>query len=259
LLLAAAMSVVAVVQIRRETELAGLRADFVSSVSHELRTPLAQIRLYLETLRLGRASTPAQRDWSLGHIERETTRLGYLVENVLRFSRLGRVDAPPTTEVNVADEAVRIVEEFRPLALVRRSQLTIETDITPPVQLRPDALQRLLVNLLDNAVKYGPAGQTIRVDVGTEGNNVRISVSDEGEGVAERDRELIWRPFARGSASSAAAGSGIGLTIVRDVATQHGGSTWVERAPGGGARFVVTIPCGPVPIRTQPPALAIAK
>jgi signal transduction histidine kinase len=259
LLLAAAMSVVAVVQIRRETELAGLRADFVSSVSHELRTPLAQIRLYLETLRLGRASTPAQRDWSLGHIERETTRLGHLVENVLRFSRVGRVEAPPTTEVNVAEEAVRIVEEFRPLALVRRSQLTIETDITPAIQLRPDALQRLLVNLLDNAVKYGPAGQTIRVDVGTEANNVRITVSDEGEGVAERDRELIWRPFSRGAASSAAAGSGIGLTIVRDVATQHGGSAWVESGPGGGARFVVTLPCAPSRIRTQPPALAIAK
>jgi signal transduction histidine kinase len=259
LLLAAAMSVVAVVQIRRETELSGLRADFVSSVSHELRTPLAQIRLYLETLRLGRASTPAQRDWSLGHIERETTRLGHLVENVLRFSRLGRVEAPPTTEVNVAEEAVRIVEEFRPLALVRRNLIAIETEGTPPVQLRPDALQRLLVNLLDNAVKYGPAGQTIRVDVRTEANNIRISVSDEGEGVAERDRELIWRPFERGGAANAAAGSGIGLTIVRDVATQHSGSAWVERAPGGGARFVVTLPCVPVRIRTQPPALAIAK
>ena len=259
LLLAAAMSVVAVAQIRRETELAGLRADFVSSVSHELRTPLAQIRLYLETLRLGRASTPAQRDWSLGHIERETTRLGHLVENVLRFSRLGRVDAPPTAEVNVAEEATRIVDEFRPLALTRRTQLTIETDVTPPVQLRPDALQRVLVNLLDNAVKYGPAGQTVHIAVRTEANNIRISVADEGAGVAERDRDLIWRPFARGGAANTAAGSGIGLTIVRDVATQHGGSAWVEDAPGGGARFVVSLPCAPARIQTQPPALAIAK
>jgi signal transduction histidine kinase len=250
---------VAVAQIRRETELAGLRADFVSSVSHELRTPLAQIRLYLETIRMGRASTPAQRDWSLGHIERETTRLGHLVENVLRFSRLGRVDAPPTNEVNVAEEARRIVEEFRPLALARRTLLTVETDDTPPVQLRPDALQRLLVNLLDNAVKYGPTGQTVRVKVVTEATSIRISVCDQGDGVAEGDRELIWRPFVRGGAASVAAGSGIGLTIVRDVATQHGGSAWVEDAPGGGACFVVVLPYAPVRIRSEPPALAIAK
>jgi hypothetical protein len=89
LALAAAMSVVALAQIRRETELSRLRGDFVSSVSHELRTPLAQIRLYLETMRLGRASTPEQREWSLAHIEREATRLSHLVENVLRFSRMG--------------------------------------------------------------------------------------------------------------------------------------------------------------------------
>src|SRR6185312_6459971 len=217
LLLAAAMSVIAVMQIRRESELAGLRADFVSSVSHELRTPLAQIRLYLETLRLGRASTTAQRDWSLGHIERETTRLGHLVENVLRFSRVGRTEAPPMTEVNVAEEVTQIVVEFRPLAAVRHTEIVLDAQSTPPVQLRPDALQRLVVNLLDNAVKYGPAGQTVHVSVETIPGSIRISVSDQGAGVRESERELIWRPFSRGAAGSTAAGSGIGLSIVRDV------------------------------------------
>jgi signal transduction histidine kinase len=259
LLLAAAMSVVAVMQIRRETELAGMRADFVSNVSRELRTPLAQIRLYLETLRLGRASTTAQRDWSLGHIERETTRLGHLVENVLRFSRVGRVEAPPMTEVNVAEEVTRIVVEFRPLALARKTELVIDAQDTPPVKLRPDALQRIVVNLIDNAVKYGPLGQTVRVNVETLPGNIRISVSDEGAGVKESDRELIWKPFSRGSAATAAAGSGIGLTIVKDVATQHGGTAWVEDAPGGGARFVVSIPFTVAPISVEQPPLAIAK
>ena len=259
LLLAAAMSVIAVMQIRRESELAGMRADFVSNVSHELRTPLAQIRLYVETIRLGRASTTAQRDWSLGHIERETTRLGYLVENVLRFSRVGRVDAPPMTDVNVAEEVTRIVHEFRPLAAPRRTEISVETEDTPPLQLRPDALQRLVVNLLDNAVKYGPPGQTVRVNVDTIPGNIRISVSDEGEGVRESEREEIWRAFSRGAAASAAAGSGIGLTIVRDVVTQHGGRAWVEDAPGGGALFVVTLPASPVPLPVEPPAMALAK
>jgi hypothetical protein len=98
LALAAMLSVVAVAQIRKETELAGLRADFVSSISHELRTPLAQIKLYLETLQTGRAATADKRAWSLNHIDRETTRLGNLVENVLRFSRLGRADSLPARQ-----------------------------------------------------------------------------------------------------------------------------------------------------------------
>jgi signal transduction histidine kinase len=242
LALAAAMSLVAVAQIRRETELARLRGDFVSSVSHELRTPLAQIRLYLETIRLGRASTPEQRDWSLGHIERETTRLSHLVENVLRFSRLGRPDLPPATSVDVSAEARRIVEEFRPLAAARNA--TVESDIanTPKMLLRPEAVRHVLINLLDNAVKYGPAGQTIHVQVGVDNGELRLSVSDEGPGVVEQDREMIWRPFSRGRSARGAAGSGIGLSIVRDVAMQNGGHAWVESCSGGGARFVVTIP-----------------
>lgn len=259
LLLAAAMSVVAVMQIRRETELAGMRADFVSSVSHELRTPLAQIRLYLETIRLGRASTTAQRDWSLGHIERETTRLGHLVENVLRFSRVGRVEAPPTTEVNVAEEVTRIVVEFRPLAAARRAEIVLDAHDTPPVQLRPEALQRIVVNLLDNAVKYGPQDQTIRVNVESIPGSVRISVTDQGAGVKESERESIWKPFSRGTAASVAAGSGIGLSIVQDVVNQHGGRAWVEDAPEGGARFVVTLPASRVPLPAEPQAIAIAR
>ena len=89
--------------------------------------------------------------------------------------------------------------------------------------------------------------------------NIRISVSDQGAGVKESERDLIWRPFSRGAAASAAAGSGIGLTIVRDVVTQHGGRVWVEDAPGGGARFVITLPCQPAQMPAEPPALAIAK
>jgi signal transduction histidine kinase len=242
LALAAAMSLVAVAQIRRETELARLRGDFVSSVSHELRTPLAQIRLYLETIRLGRASTPEQRDWSLGHIERETTRLSHLVENVLRFSRLGRPDLPPATSVDVSAEARRIVEEFRPLAAARSATVELDIAATPKMLLRPEAVRHVLINLLDNAVKYGPAGQTIHVEVGVDHGELRLSVSDEGPGVVDQDREMIWRPFARGRSARGAAGSGIGLSIVRDVAAQNGGRAWVESCPSGGACFVVTIP-----------------
>ena len=243
LALAAALSVVAVIQLKRETELARMRSDFVANVSHELRTPLAQIRLFTETLRFGRARTPEQRDWSLGHIERETTRLGLLIENVLRFSRAGHEDATRVAPVNVAEETQRIVEEFRPLAASRNVTFDASLSPTPPVMLRPDALRRVLLNLLDNAVKYGPPGQTVSVDVRSQNGEVRIAVTDQGPGVPASEREKVWQPFQRGSAAAIAAGSGIGLSVVRDVARSHGGRVWVETAPSGsGARFVVSMP-----------------
>ena len=242
LALAAMMSVIAVVQIRRETELAGMRADFVSSISHELRTPLAQIKLYLETIRLGRASTPEQRDWSLAHIDRETTRLGNLVENVLRFSRLGRVDAAGAQPVDLALEAEKIIDEFRPLAASRKATIEFVAHDRPLVRMRPDAIRHALVNLLDNAVKYGPVSQVIRVETSTRDGDARISVADQGAGVPASERESIWRAFARAKTATGAAGSGIGLTIVRDVALENGGKAWVEDAETGGARFVVSVP-----------------
>jgi len=245
LALAAALAVVAVGQLRREGELARLRADFVSSVSHELRTPLAQIKLYLETLRLGRARTEAERDWSLGHIDRETTRLHHLVENVLRFSRLGaaRVDPAPPASIDAAADVERIVDEFRPLAASRRARVELTVGARPVMSMRPDALRHILLNLLDNAVKYGPVEQTVRVALEQRDGEVLLSVADEGPGVPVREREVIWTPFSRGVAAAAKGGSGIGLTIVRDVAAEHGGRAWVEPGQGGkGARFVIALP-----------------
>jgi signal transduction histidine kinase len=239
--LAAALSIVAVTQLRREGELATLRANFVSSVSHELRTPLAQIRLYLETLQLGRASTDEQRAWSLGHIDRETKRLSHLVENVLRFSTLGAKDPTQTEQVDVGMEVASIAKEFSALAASRRATVVVDATTTPPIAMRPDALRHIVFNLLDNAVKYGPAGQTVRVSVRPDGAGVTITVDDEGPGIGAADRERIWRPFTRGSAAVSNGGSGIGLTIVREVADAHGGSARVETNPSGGARFVVSL------------------
>ena len=241
--LAAALTIVAIAQLRRETALARLRAEFVSSVSHELRTPLAQIRLYLDTLRLGRARTDAQREWSMAHIDRETTRLGHLVENVLRFSRLGQGAGERAAPIDPGEQAAQIVEEYRPLAASQRATIVLEREPVPELSLAPDTLRHILLNLLANAVKYGAQGQTITVSVRAVGREVRIAVSDEGHGVAPEEREAIWRPFTRGRAASATGGSGIGLTIVRATAEQHGGRAWVESPESGrGARFVVALP-----------------
>jgi signal transduction histidine kinase len=250
LAVAAALSFVAIGQIRREGELSRLRADFVAGISHELRTPLAQMRLYLETLRLGRFTTEAQRAWSLDNVERETTRLGHLVERVLRFSRTGRATADPSVPVDVRAELERLVTEFQPLADARGARLVTELDAVPAVELQPDALRHIVLNLLDNAVKYGPRGQTVRMKLALArvrsragGEGIRIEITDEGPGVPLADRERIWRPYQRGSTVGGTAGSGVGLSVVHDVVAQHGGRAWVEEsAEGHGARFVVTLP-----------------
>jgi len=254
LVVAAALSFVAIGQIRREGELARLRADFVASISHELRTPLAQMRLYLETLRLGRFTTDAQREWSLDNVERETTRLGHLVERVLRFSRTGRAAADPRVPVDARAELERLVAEFQPLADARGARIDAQLHDVPAVELQPDALRHVVLNLLDNAVKYGPRGQTVRVELGGPGvrgsggpEEVRIEITDEGPGIPPADREKIWQPYQRGSTASGTAGSGVGLSVVRDVVAQHGGRAWVADSPSGrGARVVVTFPASSV-------------
>ncbi len=250
--LAAALSIVAVTQLRREGELARIRSNFVSSVSHELRTPLAQIRLYVETMRLGRFATDAQRRRAVEHIDRETRRLSHLVENVLRFARgtRGRGERGCRDAVDVARETAEIVAEFEPLAAARRAQVVVEfAEPTPTgeVQMRPGTFRQVLLNLLDNAVKYGPVGQTVRVRCEggarkSEGDCIRVAVIDEGPGVPPSEREAIWHPFQRGSAAQeGAGGSGIGLTVVKEIVDEHDGRVWVEDAEGGGAAFVVEL------------------
>jgi signal transduction histidine kinase len=244
LAIAAALSFVAIGQIRRDGELTRMRADFVASISHELRTPLAQMRLYLETLRLGRFTTDAQREWSLDNVERETTRLSHLVERVLRFSRTTRPIPDAREPVDVGAETMRIVQEFRPLADARGVTLDARVEPTPMAALQADALRHVVLNLLDNAVKYGPRGQTVRLRVVAVGNEVRIEVRDEGAGIAAEDRARIWQPYTRGGSAGHTAGSGIGLSIVREVAVLHGGRAWVDESLPGttGARIVVAFP-----------------
>ena len=243
LVVAGALALVALGQIRREGELARLREDFVASISHELRTPLAQMRLYLETLRLGRFTTEDQRAWSLDNVERETTRLTQLVERVLRFSRTGRPDDDARERVDAASEVQRIVDEFRPLAIARGSSVAVDAAPVPPLLLRPAALRHIVLNLLDNAVKYGPAGQTVRVQVAAVDGDVHITVADDGPGIAPADRARLWKPYYRGRTAGHNAGSGIGLAVVRDVAEAHGGRAWIDEPQNGkGARFVVSLP-----------------
>ncbi len=257
--LSAALGVVAVMQLRREEELSSQRARFVSGVSHELRTPLAQIRLYIETLRLGRFRTEAQRERSLEQIDRETRRLAHLVENVLRFSRRG-AQAPDDIvrePIDVASEVRDVASEFGLLAAAKRATISVDVRGQPTVIMVPGTLRQILINLLDNAVKYGPPEQTVRLTVERDASNARIEVIDEGPGIPPSEREAIFQPFRRGraAASSGAGGSGIGLTIVHEIVAAHGGAVSVADSHRG-TRIRVELPAAGTTAEPQPVAAA---
>jgi len=262
-----ALVCVAIVQLRRQQELVRLRDDFVSGVSHELRTPLAQIRLFSDLLDSGRLASPDQRTRSVRIIAEESRRLSWLVENILHFSRAqrgaGRVQPNP---VLIAPLLREIVDAFAPLAREKSVTFAVDADEGVLVRADPDAVRQVLLNLLDNAVKYGPEGQTVRVRAELRGVSLRIAVEDRGPGVPWEDRRAVWEPYRRlaRDAEGATGGSGIGLAVVKDLAELHGGRVGVGEVPGGGARFWMELPyamhagpSGPAPDpRTTTPSMA---
>jgi signal transduction histidine kinase len=135
-----------------------------------------------------------------------------------------------------------VIAEFEALAQSRGVSIELQASPTPMVSVRADAFRHILMNLLDNAVKYGPSEQTIRVSVLAANDRVTVSVHDEGPRVPASERDDIWRAFARGSTSTASGGSGIGLTIVRELAHAHGGTATLDTGVGVGNRFVLSFP-----------------
>jgi signal transduction histidine kinase len=243
LALSAGLVAAAIVQLRRERALQALRDEFVASVSHELRTPLTQVRMFAETLRLDRVRNPEERRRALEIIDREATRLTHLVENVLQFSRGERGVVALILEPRPLVPLVReVLEQFQPL--VNGTGVTLRTRLEEAVAaVDADALRQVLLNLLDNAVKYGPREQEILLTVERAPGVVRIGVEDQGPGVPAGDRGRIFESFHRldRDRHSAVAGTGIGLAVARDLVERHRGRCYVE-AGARGARFVVELP-----------------
>lgn len=245
LFVTAGLLAVAVLQLRRERALTRLRSEFVSSVSHELRTPLTQIRMFAETLLLDRVRSEEERQRSLTIIDQETRRLAQLVENVLQFSRGER----GTLEVTArkADVSVLVsetVDAFLPIATARGVTISTTFADEATAAVDDDAFRQIVLNLLDNAVKYGPANQNVMVGVERGVGAVRVVVEDEGPGVPAKERKRIWRRYERldRERERAIAGAGIGLAVVWELVAKHRGRVWVEDGGRGGARFVVELP-----------------
>lgn len=230
IILAVLLLAAAVWLLRREQGVVRLRENFVSEVSHELRTPLTQIRLFAETLRENRTRSDEERRHALDTIDRESRRLSQLVENILRVSRVQDRYQPEIDDVPLLPLVNELLRSFRAL----HPTTTFVCDIPGQVILRADrhALRQVLLNLLDNAIKFGPADQTVTVSASMEADRIFVRVNDEGPGISARDKEHVWETFYRGE-SATSSGSGIGLSVARELVEAMGGGVRVEDVATG--------------------------
>jgi signal transduction histidine kinase len=275
LLLGLGFGAAAALGLRRQYKLAEARRTFVAAVSHELRTPLAHVNALSETLLLGRAESPEQAQRWLRAIHREGRRLSVLTENVLlhaRGERRGIRAAPQWTDLGaVVHDAVSLVDAQ---AQARSARIVVVgTAVDGTVDgargwVDAGAVRQIVINFVENALKFGPEGQTVTVTVDLEHSStsggarglLRLSVDDEGPGIPPADRDRIWQPFVRLTAEgSAPAGTGLGLSVVRQLVAELGGRWSVVEVPGRGTRFRVELPlAAPAPLPPLPERVAEA-
>ena len=262
----------------KQRRMSALQSDFVANVSHELKTPLALVRMFGEMLQSGRVASEAKQKEYLEIIVRESERLSGLIENVLDFARVERGrEAYEFARGDVGEAVAKAVAVYRYRAEREGVNLTMEVEGNlPAARIDERAIQLVVINLVDNALKYAPDGETIAIKTAREGEVISVRVTDQGSGVPPEERERIFERFVRGSrppVSDGAAGgiaggtvaprapvrgSGIGLALVKHIAESHGGKAWVEGEVGAGSTFVVTIPTlgptlGPTPGPTLGP------
>jgi signal transduction histidine kinase len=217
------------------------RYEFFSAIGHELRTPLTSIRGYLETL-LDDEVDPATARRFLETARREALRMGRLLEGMFEFSLLDlSSEALSGKSCDLEAALAQACETVRPLAARRGVALQKAQTGCGRVAIDADACQQLLVNLLDNALKYGRDGGTVRMGCRIANAEAVISVEDDGPGIAPHERESIFALRVRGSSAGARPGTGIGLAIVKLIAERAGGVIRVGESSLGGARFEVSL------------------
>ncbi len=221
-----------------------MKNDFISSISHELRTPLTSIKGWSETIATGDLDDQRETRQGLQIITQETDRMIRLVEELLDFSRIqsGRV-----TLAKVPAPLNRLVEQAVGQMGIRAAaqQVDLVSDLDPDlglVSVDIDRWQQVLINLLDNALKFTPEHGTITVQTRCCGDQVRIQVADNGAGISQEDLPSVTTKFYKGA--SRKAGSGLGLSIVDEIVRLHGGELLVESELGKCTTVTVTLPNG---------------
>jgi len=235
--------------VSREMNLARLKSDFVANVSHELRTPLALIRLYAETLELGRLTAKEKYQEYFRIIREESERLTALINNILDFSRIeaGRKEYE-FKETNLADLVRSTLDSYR--FQIEQNGFAFEENISgdiPPVIVDREAIARSLLNLVNNALKYSKDQKYIGVSLYRANSRVNLEVRDRGIGIPANEQEKIFEKFYRCGDPLVhnIKGSGLGLSLVRHIARAHGGDVLVESTPEKGSKFTIALPLDP--------------
>ena len=232
--------------VSKEMALARLKSDFVSNVSHELRTPLALIRLYAETLELGRITTREKKQQYYRIVRKESERLTALINNILDFSRIeaGRKEYE-FRETDIGDLVHNTLDSYR--YQIESQGFAFEEKIDdnlPPVVVDREAIARAVVNLVNNALKYSADDKFLGVKLYRDNGSVKLEVVDHGIGIARRVQTKIFEKFYRTGDPLVhnTKGSGLGLSLVRHITEAHGGEIEVDSTPGKGSRFVLSLP-----------------
>ena len=231
--------------VRREVGLANLRSQFVSSVTHELKTPLTSIRMFAETLRMGRFQTPEAQSEYLDTIVNESERLTRLLNNVLDFSKIEQGQKSyhfrPTSLAEVAYASAKALEY--PFAQ-HGFELRVEVENGLTINADRDAIEQAILNLLTNAMKYSGESHEIGLRLKTLNHHAVIEVTDRGLGIAPEEQMRVFEKFYRAPRpeNKSIPGTGLGLTLVEHIAKGHGGSVEVRSAPGEGSTFSIYLP-----------------
>jgi signal transduction histidine kinase len=229
----------------RELRVARLQSDFVAAVSHEFRSPLTTVRQLSELLASGRVSTEGRREEFYGILAREGERLHRLVESLLNFARLEAGELAYRFEALSLGSFVReLVDEARKEFRGVHIELIGDERPLAAIQADRDLLGLVFWNLLDNAVKYSPDRRRVEVEVDTAGQQVVVQVRDRGMGIPASEQREIFGKFVRGAAAKTAGikGTGIGLSMAREIVRAHGGDITVESEVGVGSTFTVALP-----------------
>jgi two-component system phosphate regulon sensor histidine kinase PhoR len=226
--------------------LESLRRDFVANVSHELRTPVAALLSAAETLRAGALSDPPAATKFLDIVERNARRLQNLIEDLLELSKLDAQKYKPKKErIDLPSLFALVTGPLRERA--ERKAVRLMTRVapkTPPLEADARALEQVLVNLVDNAVKYCPGAATITISAEPGEHGVRLSVADTGPGIEAKHLPRLFERFYRVDAgrSRELGGTGLGLSIVKHLVEAMGGEVGVESTVGRGSTFTVDLP-----------------
>src|SRR2546423_3392530 len=243
--------------VSKEMAVAKLKSDFVSNVSHELRTPLALIRLYAETLELGRITTQEKKHQYYRIIRKESERLTALINNILDFSRIeaGHKEYE-FRETDIADLVRNTLDSYR--YQIEQQGFALEESIDPDlpaVRVDREAIARALVNLVNNALKYSQDEKYLGVKLYRDNGSVKLEVADHGIGIARRDQTKIFEKFYRAGDPLVhnTKGSGLGLSLVRHITEAHGAAIQSARSTGTGSKFIVSLPLVGAPPPPQVP------